>query len=105
MPVGKREWRRICRNSSQESKRYVDVLATSPDCPDCRIAFEIQWSYQISDAYIERTQSYTERGIRTYWISRKEVDYPFFSDGVNNFNLTECNLGVYLESLCDNSHN
>ena len=31
---------------SNESKRYVDVLAISPDYPDSRIAFEIQWSHQ-----------------------------------------------------------
>ena len=56
-----------------EKKRFVDVLAVSPDDPDCRIAFEIQWSHQTPEAYVERTQSYAERGIRTYWISRKEV--------------------------------
>ena len=74
-----------------EKKRYVDVLATSPDDPDCRIAFEIQWSHQTSEAYIERTQSYIERGIRTYWISRKDAQ---FGSSFCNFVLSEDLLSV-----------
>ena len=72
-----------------ESKRYVDVLATSPDDPNCRIAFEIQWSPQTPEAYIERTQSYIERGIKTYWISKREVGQQCFQEGVYNFVLTK----------------
>ena len=88
-----------------EQKRYVDVLAISPDDPDCRIAFEIQWSYQTPEAYIERTQSYAERGIRTYWISKRKTGSMCFQYGVCNFILTDdCdNVSFDSDSLSKNT--
>lgn len=77
-----------------ELKRYVDVLAVSPDDPDSRIAFEIQWSPQTPEKYIQRTRSYTERGILTYWVSRKQLPLSCLDDGVCNWQLSEDNNTV-----------
>ena len=73
------------------------MLAVSPDNPDCRIAFEIQWSRQTTDKSIERTQSYTERGLKTYWISKREVGQQCFQEGVYNFVLTKDCESVFFD--------
>lgn len=78
-----------------EPKRFVDVLAISSDDPNCRIAFEIQWSNQTPEAYIERTQDYIKRGIRTYWISRTHLDRSYLDRGVCSWTLTDDYESVY----------
>ena len=55
------------------SKSWVDVLAVSPD-HGRRVAFEIQWSYQSTERYIQRTERYAKEGVETCWISKRHTE-------------------------------
>lgn len=72
----------ICEDTS---KSWVDVLAVSPDHRR-RVAFEIQWSYQSSERYIQRTERYAKEGVETCWISKRDTQAERY---VLNYTLSE----------------